>query len=404
MVLTDFSLDDFIAQVTGRPHGLFVDDLQRYDAELRCRIAGKAALVIGGAGSIGSNFIKQLLRYQPRSVHVIDTNENELTELVRDLRSTAGLTVPDTFVTLPMDFADPIAVQVVRNESPFQIVANFAALKHVRSEKNAYTSAYMIKNNVLKARLLLELLAERPPEHFFCVSTDKAAEPVNLMGASKKLMEELVLCYADRFKTATARFANVAFSNGSLLDGFLKRLAKRQPLAAPSDVRRFFVSPAESGQLCLMACILGNAADIFVPNLDPARDMRTFAEIAEMLLQTLGLTPVPCDSESQAKWLAARPTGADYPCYFFASDTTGEKPYEQFWTDDEQVDRTRFTGVSVVRYPGPVDRDAVLRTMDRLEQLFHQETYDKPQILAIMQQHLQHFQHQETNKYLDQRM
>ena len=306
MISPAFNLSEMIQFITGRSESLFAEDLRRHRKRLHTEISGKSILVLGGAGTIGSSFTKQLLAFEPSRIFVIDNNENELTELVRDIRSQPDLRQPAELVTLPMDFADSIALRLIENEGPFDIVANFAALKHVRSEKNAYCSAYMVKNNVLKARVLLELLRDRPPQHFFCVSTDKAAEPINLMGATKKLMEELVMGYAKWIPATTARFANVAFSNGSLLDGFLLALAKRQPLAAPNDVRRFFVSPVESGQLCLLACMLGSPGDIFVPNLDATRDTKVFSDIAVALLESIGLEADVCASESEARERCAR--------------------------------------------------------------------------------------------------
>ncbi|MCZ6852561.1 MAG: polysaccharide biosynthesis protein, partial [Gammaproteobacteria bacterium] len=372
MIHYDLNLPEILQYVTGRDQSLFATDLQRNEAQLRTEIEGKSVLVIGGAGTIGSSFVKQLLPYQPARVLVMDNNENELTELVRDIRSQPETTPPEELLTLPMDFADSIALKLISHEGPFDVVANFAALKHVRSEKNAYCSAYMVKNNILKARALLELLRDQPPRHFFCVSTDKAAEPVNLMGATKKLMEELVLGYAHWIPATTARFANVAFSNGSLLDGFLKRLAKHQPLAAPSDVRRFFVSPDESGQLCLLACILGGPGDIFVPKLDSRHDTKRFSDIAVKLLESLGMQAEVCSSEAQARERARQRDG-NYPCYFFESDTTGEKPCEQFWTEDEVVDHESYSGLSVVRYASPVDMLRVSKTLEQLEAMIEGE-------------------------------
>ena len=244
-----FDLNQFIAtHVVKRKSSFFQPDLEQHVSTLKQEINGANVLVIGGAGTIGASFIRSLLRFgTPNRLFVIDINENGLTELTRDLRSTPGLVVPDDYKTYPINFSDPVFAKLFRQEGPFDIVANFAAHKHVRSEKDPYSIEAMIENNVLKARDLLDLLAEQPPKHFFCVSTDKAANPVNVMGASKKLMEEVIMAFADRMKITTARFANVAFSNGSLPAGFLERLSKRQPLSAPLDIKRFFVSPDESG-------------------------------------------------------------------------------------------------------------------------------------------------------------
>ena len=250
-----FNLEKFIADsVTFRPVSMFAADIEANKEILTLEIKGKKVCVIGGAGSIGSSFIKAVLRFEPASV-VVDLNENGLAELVRDVRSIEGLYVPDEFRCYTLNFADPIFERIFREEKGFDIVANFSAHKHVRSEKDKYSVQALIENNDIKAKKLMDLLCVYPPKHFFCVSTDKAANPVNIMGASKRIMEDLVMAYNTRFKVTTARFANVAFSNGSLPDGWIHRLQKKQPLAAPSDVKRYFVSPEESGQICMLACI-----------------------------------------------------------------------------------------------------------------------------------------------------
>jgi FlaA1/EpsC-like NDP-sugar epimerase len=257
--------------------------------------------VIGGAGTIGSSYIKAILKFRISKLVVVDINENGLTELVRDLRSSIEYNISEEFITYPVNFGDRVFEKIFQQHGSFEIVANFAAHKHVRSEKDIFSIEAMIENNVLRARKLLDLLLVYPPEHFFCVSTDKAANPVNIMGASKKLMEELIMAYADKLPIKTARFANVAFSNGSLPLGFLERLNKNQPWSCPRGIRRFFVSPQESGELCLMASIMGESGDIFFPKLDEERDMIPFDEIALDLLKALGLTPDICQTEDEAR-------------------------------------------------------------------------------------------------------
>lgn len=263
-----FNLYKFISDsVTFRPESMFAKDIEANSQQLTAEIKGKSVCVIGGAGSIGSSFIKAVLRFEPAKVVVVDLNENGLAELVRDVRSTEGLYVPDEFRCYTLNFADPIFERIFKEEKGFDIVANFSAHKHVRSEKDRYSVQALIENNDIKAKKLMDLLTVYPPKHFFCVSTDKAANPVNIMGASKRIMEDLVMAYNKYFKVTTARFANVAFSNGSLPDGWIHRLQKKQPLAAPSDVKRYFVSPEESGQICMLACILGNGGEVFFPKL-----------------------------------------------------------------------------------------------------------------------------------------
>ncbi|NJB86668.1 FlaA1/EpsC-like NDP-sugar epimerase [Lewinella marina] len=402
-----FSLNNFISRyVTERDESLFTVDLARYHADLAREIDGKSALVIGGAGTIGSSFIRALLKFRPAKLYVVDTNENGLTELTRDLRSAADLNVPEDYKPYPINFGDPVFAKIMANEGPFDIVANFAAHKHVRSEKDHYSIEAMVDNNVLKAKHLLELLLAYPPKHFFCVSTDKAANPVNVMGASKKLMEEVILAYSDRLKISTARFANVAFSNGSLLFGFLERMMKEQPLSSPNDVRRYFVSPEESGQLCLLACVLGRSGEIFFPNLREEQ-MRTFSSIAVDFLREYGAyEPLYCKTEQEAREQAAQLTEetTHYPVYFFGSSTSGEKPYEEFFTEGENVDHTRFEQLGVIQNAGRKSVEEIEVMFAKLKALFKDTKIDKAAIVSLMADFIPNFEHIETGRSLDQKM
>ena len=296
-----FNVNKFISEcVTHRPNSMFVPDIEANNELLLQEIQDKSVCVIGGAGSIGSSFIKALLPFHPAKLVVIDLNENGLAELTRDIRSTNGLFVPQDYRPYTLNFADPIFARIFREEKGFDIVANFSAHKHVRSEKDKNSVQALIENNDIKAKKLMDLLSEFPPKHFFCVSTDKAANPVNIMGASKRIMEDLVMAYTDRFKVTTARFANVAFSNGSLPDGWLHRLQKKQPLAAPNDVKRYFVSPEESGQICMLACILGKSGEVFFPKLGE-NQMLTFSTICDDFIKANGLRKKECSSDEEAK-------------------------------------------------------------------------------------------------------
>jgi len=404
--LTTFSVDDFISSaVTGRRSSLFGDDLAAHESQLRAGIEGKSVLVIGGAGTIGSSFIRALLPFHPARLVVVDISEDGLTELTRDLRSTAGQYVPPDFLTYPISFGDAVFERMLRAEGPFDIVAHFAAHKHVRSEKDRYSIEAMLENNVLSTARLLDLLLESPPEHFFCVSTDKAANPANVMGASKKLMEEAVLAYAAELPATTARFANVAFSNGSLPAGFLERLAKHQPLSAPSDVLRYFVSPEESGQLCLLACITGEPGDIFFPRLEQPQ-MLTFSSIADALLERLGYEAVQCASEDEARALAASlgPEDTRWPVYYFTSDTSGEKGFEEFYTNTETVDWERFTALGVVKGRTSQNVAGIRQLGSDLRGLFAQPELSKEEIVAVLTRLVPTFHHVETGRSLDQKM
>ena len=404
--MIDFDLDSFIARhVIGRDESLFAADLAAHESELRAGIQGKSVLVIGGAGTIGSSFIRALLRFEPSRLYVVDLNENGLTELTRDLRSTLGQFVPADYKTYPISFGDAVFERMFRREGPFDVVAHFAAHKHVRSEKDRYSIEAMLENNVVNTVKLLDLLRDQPAEHFFCVSTDKAANPANVMGASKKLMEEAVLAYATEIPATTARFANVAFSNGSLPAGFLERIAKRQPLSAPSDVRRYFVSPDESGQLCLLACITGQPADIFFPRLDEPR-MLTFSTIADALLRDLGYEPLVCSSEEEARVAAStmQPGDTTWPVFYFESDTSGEKGFEEFYTSSETVDLDRFDALGVVKATTSHDIASISSTIDDLHALFAQPDLPKEAIVDVLVRLVPTFQHVETGKSLDQKM
>ena len=402
-----FDTDSFIKQnITHRRDSLFREDLSEFGSTLAERINNRSVLVIGGAGTIGSSFIKAILKFKPSKLYVFDINENGLTELTRDLRSSIGYNIPNDYKTYPINFSDKIFEKIFKSERGFDIVANFAAHKHVRSEKDEFSVEAMIENNVLKAKKLLDLLLEFPAEHFFCVSTDKAANPVNLMGASKKLMEEVILAYSKLIPITTARFANVAFSNGSLLQGFIERLAKKQPLSAPSDVKRYFVSPEESGQLCLLACILGNSGEIFFPKLDAQKDTHTFAEIATLFLEEHGLVASICKSEEEARQKAIAINGntPQYPVYFFNSDTSGEKAYEEFHTDNEQVDLDTFNALGVVKNAAKKDIKEIEVIFQKLNTLFTSEELDKEAIVKLMTSIIPNFNHIETGKNLDQKM
>lgn len=404
--MIDLDLDGFIARhVTGRSTSMFEADLAAHEAELRAAIEGASVLVIGGAGTIGSSFIRALLPYRPASLVVVDLSENGLTELTRDLRSSDGVVVPPTYLTYPIDFGGPVFSRMLAAHGPFDIVAHFAAHKHVRSEKDRFSIEAMVSNNVLATAHLLDQLLAAPPRHFFCVSTDKAANPANVMGASKKLMEEAVLAYAAELPATTARFANVAFSQGSLPAGFLERIAHGQPLSAPADVRRYFVSPAESGQLCLAACVLGAPGDILFPQLAEPQ-MLTFASIADALLNELGFTPVRCATEDEARARAAarRPGDPEWPVYYFASDTSGEKPFEEFHTSDEVVDLDRFAALGVVRGRATTDIAGIRALGDDLRALFERDDLTKDAIVRELTRLVPTFQHVETGTGLDQKM
>lgn len=401
-----FDLNKFISDyVTRRPESMFLADIKNNSDEIRNRIYGNSILVIGGAGSIGSSFIMSVLAYSPKSLVVVDTNENALTELTRSLRSSRQKHIPDNYVTYPMDYSSDVFAKMFRGRKGFDIVANFSAHKHVRSEKDIYSIEALLNNNVFHAKKLLEILCEFPPKEYFCVSTDKAANPVNIMGASKRIMEDLIFSYSDRFPVKTARFANVAFSNGSLPEGFLNRMLKLQPISAPCDIKRYFVSPEESGQICMLSCMLGQNREIFFPKLEEEQ-MMSFDRIAVDLLHAKGFEPLYCTSEEEAvcKMELVAEGGRQYPVYFSKSDTSGEKSFEEFFTNAEKVNLDRFISLGVIEENSPVNREQLETLVDRLKALFSDCNIEKSDITCAMKEYLPNFEHIETGKNLDAKM
>ena len=392
--------------IIDRDESLFTQDLNANEKILRTEIKDKKVLVIGGAGTIGSSFIRALLNYSPGLLVVVDTNENGLTELTRKLRSDIKVKLPNDYLTYPMSFSSDTFNKIL-DRYHFDIVANFAAHKHVRSEKDIISIEAMIDNNVFSANTLLKKLSLNPPKHFFCVSTDKAANPVNVMGGSKKLMENLIMSYATDFKITTARFANVAFSNGSLLDGYINRLMQRQPISCPSDVKRFFVSPEESGHICLLACILGNSGDIFFPKLDE-NQLVSFKDITEDFFTFLEIKIEYCESENEAKKISVSNMKTNnfesYPVYFFKSDTSGEKLYEEFYEDEDILNLTSFQELGVITNSRKTKKEQVEEDIIKLKKVFKTKSSDKSAIVATLSSIITGFKHIETGKSLDQKM
>ena len=382
---------------------MFEKDININKEELSERILNTSVLVIGGAGTIGSSYIKSLLKFKPKSLVVVDINENGLTELTRDLRSSKDIEVPSEYVTYPMSYSDPVFYKMFRSHKGFDIVANFSAHKHVRSEKDRFSVEALIKNNVINAKELLDALDEYKPSHFFCVSTDKAANPVNIMGGSKKIMEDMIMTYSKKYPVTTARFANVAFSNGSLLAGFIDRISKGQPISAPNDVTRYFVSPKESGQICLLACMLGNSGEIYFPRLRKEQVM-TFSDIATILLKEYGFNVHYCKSEDEALNGAKNISEGNYPVFYSGSDTDGEKPYEEFYTDDEDVNLERHQELGVVTTTAKRTLSEIESLLTSLIKAFDRNETTKEDIIKIMKNFLVNFDHIEKGKSLDSKM
>jgi len=379
----------------------FDKDLFSSNNLLNSKINNLNILVIGGAGTIGSNYIKQILKYKPSKITVIDINENGLTELTRDLRSSNLLDYNPEYITYPVNLLSDTFVKIF-NSDIWQVVANFSAHKHVRSEKDKISVEALIKNNVYGAIKLLNLCKENPPNYFFSVSTDKAANPVNIMGASKSLMEKLILSKKNNFRVSTARFANVAFSNGSLLDGFIYRLNKNQPLSCPEDIKRFFVTPEQSGQICLLATFLGDTGNIFFPKLDFHKDQIYFKEIALDFLKENGFEPLLVQSEKEAKEFDFDNNPNKYPIYFFKTDTSGEKTYEEFYNEDEDYEINKYDSLGFINTTEIKISFEDVET--DFESVFSDANSQKSDIVALIKKYVPDFEHIETGKHLDQKM
>jgi FlaA1/EpsC-like NDP-sugar epimerase len=395
---------DLILDLIGRRKELFTADVGRREAELSALVRGARFLIIGGAGSIGMAVTREICGRGPRLLHVVDINENNVVELVRDIRSSLGYTCGE-FATFAIDAGSDIFEAFVKTGPGYDYVLNLSALKHVRSEKDPWTLMRLVDVNVLNADRTMRLATAGGARKYFCVSTDKAANPVNMMGASKRIMEMFLARRSEELPVSTARFANVAFSDGSLLYGFNRRIEKDQPLAAPSDVRRYFFTPRESGELCLMSCLLGENRDLFFPKLDEGLHLLTFSAIAERYLRRLGYEPVRCATEEEARArvgeLKAR---RQWPVYFFASDTTGEKDVEEFYTDREGLDLERFESIGViVKQPG-YDAALLSRFEARIAELRSIGSWSRAEIVDLFLEMLPDFAHKETGKFLDGRM
>jgi len=388
----------------GRDSELFEDDIKSHEEELSKIVSSSSFLVVGGAGSIGQAVTKEIFKRNPKKLHVVDISENNMVELVRDIRSSYGY-IDGEFKTFALDIGSREYDAFIKSDGKYDYVLNLSALKHVRSEKDPFTLMRMIETNIFNTDKTLQQSIENGTKKYFCVSTDKAANPVNMMGASKRIMEMFVHRKSLDIDVSMARFANVAFSDGSLLHGFNQRIQKRQPLSAPSDIKRYFVTPKESGELCLMSCIFGENRDIFFPKLSEKLHLITFADIAVKYLENLGYEPYICESEDEARRLAKTlPDERKWPCYFFESDTTGEKDFEEFFTDAETLDMDRFENLGVIKNDLDFDEENLNYFTSSIKSMLDQETWQKGEIVDLFFKLIPDFGHKETGKYLDQRM
>ncbi|MDB9985967.1 UDP-N-acetylglucosamine 4,6-dehydratase [Pelagibacterales bacterium] len=393
-----------VLRLIGRDKELFFSDVDSFSSTLKSTVSKSSFLVIGGAGSIGQAITREIFKRDPKALHVVDISENNMVELVRDLRSTIGYGSGE-FKTFAVDCGSLEFEALMKTEGPFDYVFNLSALKHVRSEKDPYTLMRMTMVNIFNTVKTLRIAKGMDAKKYFCVSTDKAANPVNMMGASKRIMEMFLMRESLTQNISMARFANVAFSDGSLLHSFNQRFTKKQPFSAPNDVRRYFVTPQESGELCLLSGLLGNNRDIFFPKLSEKLHLINFSEIAERYLLERGYEPYECRSEEEARDRAEELIAKkQWPCYFFKSDTTGEKDFEEFFTDSEDLDIGRFETIGVIQNQPEFDDIKLDEFMYAVEALRKKGTWSKDDIVKLYFDLLPEFAHKETGKYLDQRM
>lgn len=393
-----------VLDLIGRKSELFTPDIRKNEAELESIISDSKFLVIGGAGSIGSATTKEIFKRNPKKLHVVDISENNMVELVRDIRSSFGY-IDGDFQTFALDIGSIEYDAFWEADGDYDYVLNLSALKHVRSEKDPFTLMRMIDVNVFNTDKTLQQSVSKGVKKYFCVSTDKAANPVNMMGASKRIMEMFLMRRSQQITISTARFANVAFSDGSLLHGFNKRIEKKQPIVAPNDIKRYFVTPKESGELCLMSCIFGENRDIFFPKLSEHLHLITFAEIAVKYLKDLGYEPYLCQNEEEARTLVeSLPAEGKWPCLFTASDTTGEKDFEEFFTENETLDMVRFENLGVIKNDLNIEQDKLKLFESTIQGLKMNKKWDKEEIVNLFFKMLPDFGHKETGKYLDAKM
>jgi FlaA1/EpsC-like NDP-sugar epimerase len=393
-----------ILSLIGRDKALFTADIHQHEALLQQTISGSRFLVLGGAGSIGQAVTKEIFKRQPKKLHVVDISENNMVELVRDIRSSFGY-IDGDFQTFALDIGSLEYDAFIKADGQYDYVLNLSALKHVRSEKDPYTLMRMIDVNVFNTEKTMRQAAAAGAKKYFCVSTDKAANPVNMMGASKRIMEMFLMRRSADITISTARFANVAFSDGSLLHGFNQRIQKRQPIVAPKDIKRYFVTPKESGELCLMSCIFGENRDIFFPKLSESLHLISFADIAVKYLQELGYEPYLCKDEDEARALVdTLPAQGKWPCLFTDSDTTGEKDFEEFFTDNETLDMQRFNNLGVIKNDAVFDAELVTLFENKIAKMKTDCAWTKEQIVELFFTMIPDFGHKETGKYLDSKM
>lgn len=393
-----------ILALIGRDKELFKTDINFYQKELSELVKHSSFLVLGGAGSIGQAVTKEIFKRSPKKLHVVDLSENNLVELVRDIRSSLGYIEGD-FRTFALDIGSMEYKSFIKSDGKYDYVLNLSALKHVRSEKDPYTLMRMIKTNISNTNITIEFAEKSSSKKYFCVSTDKAANPANLMGASKRIMEMFLMRYSEHIPLSMARFANVAFSDGSLLHGFNQRILKRQPIVAPNDVRRYFVTPKESGELCLMSCLLGENRDIFFPKLSDALHLITFSEIALRFLEDRGFEPVICESEEQARELVSTlPKQGKWPCLFTRSDTTGEKDFEEFFTEKETLDMQRFNSLGVIKNKAGYEDEKLNYFTTKIETFYDHGSWDKAELIELFRYMIPNLAYQDNGKYLDSKM
>ncbi|OJI25131.1 UDP-N-acetyl-alpha-D-glucosamine C6 dehydratase [Vibrio vulnificus] len=393
-----------ILPLIGRTNALFTQDIAQHEAELSRIVSQSRFLVLGGAGSIGQAVTKEIFKRHPQKLHVVDISENNMVELVRDIRSSFGY-IDGDFQTFALDIGSIEYDAFIKADGQYDYVLNLSALKHVRSEKDPFTLMRMIDVNVFNTDKAIQQSIDAGVKKYFCVSTDKAANPVNMMGASKRIMEMFLMRKSEQIAISTARFANVAFSDGSLLHGFNQRIQKNQPIVAPNDIKRYFVTPQESGELCLMSCIFGENRDIFFPKLSEALHLITFADIAVKYLEQRGYEPHLCANEDEARELAKTlPAQGKWPCLFTESDTTGEKDFEEFFTDKEVLDMARFENLGIIKNEPLYQPELLSLFEEQIAQMKDQRAWSKEQIVALFFTMIPDFGHKETGKYLDSKM